>query len=87
LSWHVEFTPHAIEDLSHLDAPVARRVVEKIQWLAEHVDQIPPETLTGPFADLFKLRVSDWRVLYTIDPAQHTVTIHVIAHRSKVYKA
>jgi hypothetical protein len=27
------------------------------------------------------------RALYTTDPAQHTVTIHVIAHRSKVYKS
>jgi mRNA interferase RelE/StbE len=87
LNWHVEFTPHALEDLSHLDAPVARRIADKIQWLAEHVDQIQPETLTGPFANLFKLRVGDWRVLYTTDPVQHTVTIHVIANRSKVYKS
>jgi mRNA interferase RelE/StbE len=87
LNWHVEFTPHALEDLSHLDAQVARRIADKIQWLAEHVDQIQPETLTGPFANLFKLRVGDWRVLYTTDPAQHAVTIHVIAHRSKVYKS
>jgi mRNA interferase RelE/StbE len=87
LNWHVEFTPHALEDLSHLDAPVARRIADKIQWLAEHVDQIQPEALTGPFANLFKLRVGDWRVLYTTDPVQHTVTIHVIANRSKVYKS
>jgi hypothetical protein len=46
LNWHVEFTPHALEDLSHLDAPVARRIADKIQWLAEHVDQIQPETPT-----------------------------------------
>jgi mRNA interferase RelE/StbE len=84
LIYHVRFTPQALEDLSHLDA--AARRVEKIQWLAEHYDQIQPETLTSPFASLFKLRVGDWRVLYTTDPVQRTITIHVIAHRSKVYK-
>lgn len=84
--YHVQFTPQALEDLSHLDA-AARRVSEKIQWLAEHYDQIQPETLPGPFASLFKLRVGDWRVLYTSDPVQHTITIHVITHRSKVYKS
>ncbi|HZC00454.1 MAG TPA: hypothetical protein VE844_03540 [Gammaproteobacteria bacterium] len=57
--YHVQFTPQALEDLSRLDAAIARRIAEKIQWLAEHFDQIQPETLTGPFASLFKLRVGD----------------------------
>jgi mRNA interferase RelE/StbE len=87
LTYHVQFTPQALEDLSRLDAAIARRIAEKIQWLAEHFDQIQPETLTGPFASLFKLRVVDWRVLYTSDPVQHTITIHIIDHRSKVYKS
>jgi mRNA interferase RelE/StbE len=42
--------------------------------------------LAGSFAGLFKLRVVDWRVLYTTDSRQRTITAHVIAHRSKVYK-
>ncbi len=87
MTYHVEFTPQALEDLSRLDAAIARRIAEKIQWLAEHFDQIQAETLTGPFAGLFKLRVGDWRVLYTTDPPQRTITVHVIAHRSKVYKS
>jgi len=86
LTYQVQFTAQALEDLSQLDTPIARRIAEKIQWLAEHYDQIQPETLTGPFAGLFKLRVGDWRVLYTTDPIEHAITIHVIAHRSKVYK-
>jgi len=86
LTYQVQFTPQALEVLSRLDAPIARRIAEKIQWLAEHFDQIQPETLTGPFASLFKLRVGDWRVLYTTDSAQQSMTIHAIAHRSRVYK-
>lgn len=86
MSYHVEFTPQALEDLSSLDPVTARRIAEKIQWLAEHSDQLQPEMLAGSFAGLFKLRVSDWRVLYTTDSRQRTITAHVIAHRSKVYK-
>ena len=86
LTYHVQFTPQALEDLSQLDTPIAKRLSEKIQWLAAHYDQIQPERLTGSFASLFKLRVGDWRVLYTTDTAQHTITVHVIAHRSRVYK-
>ncbi|MGH8628482.1 MAG: type II toxin-antitoxin system RelE family toxin [Gammaproteobacteria bacterium] len=87
MTYHVQFTPQALEDLSQLDTPISKRIAEKIQRLAEHFDQIQPETLTGPFAGLFKLRVGEWRALYTTDPTQHTITIHVIAHRSKVYKS
>jgi mRNA interferase RelE/StbE len=83
---HVEFTPQALEDLAQLDSGIANRIAAKIQWLSERYDHTQPESLTGRFAVLYKLRVGDWRVLYTIDSAKRIMTIHVIAHRSKVYK-
>ena len=83
---HVEFTPQALEDLAQLDSGIANLIAAKIQWLSERYDHTQPEYLTGRFAGLYKLRVGDWRVLYTIDPAKRIMTIHVIAHRSKVYK-
>ena len=85
--YSVQFTPQALEDLGRLDVPIAGRIAAKIQWFAEHFDQIQAETLTGTFASQFKLRVGDWRVIYATDPALLTITIHVIAHRSKVYKS
>lgn len=78
---HPQRNPHRRKSL---DTPIARRSAEKVQWLAEHDDQIHPETLTGPCVSLCKRRVGDWRVLDTSDPVQYTITVHVIAHRSKV---
>lgn len=86
MKYHIEFTPQALEDLSQLDLPVAKRIVEKIEWLAEHFDEVQPETLTSSLANLYKLRVGDWHVLYTVESEQRHITIHVIAHRRKVYK-
>lgn len=87
MNYQIQFTPQALEDLSQLDTSVAKRIVEKIQWLAEHYDQIEPETLAGTFSHLYKLRVGHWRILYTSDLEQCHITIHVVAHRSKVYKS
>ncbi|MDN5940459.1 MAG: type II toxin-antitoxin system RelE/ParE family toxin [Nitrospira sp.] len=84
--FHVEFTPQALEDLSQLDRGIANRIVAKVQWLAKQYDHVQHETLTGRFAGLYKLRVGDWRVLYTTDPTKFIMTVHVIAHRSTVYK-
>lgn len=86
MKYHIEFTPQALEDLSQLDLPVAKRIIEKIEWLAEHFDEVQPETLTGSLVKFYKLRAGDWRVLYTAESEQHHITIHVIAHRRKVYK-
>ncbi|HNH52263.1 MAG TPA: type II toxin-antitoxin system RelE/ParE family toxin [Nitrosomonas sp.] len=87
MNYHIQFTPQALEDLSQLDNVVAKRIVDKIQWLAEHYDRIQPETLTGTFANFYKLRVGNWRILNTCDMTHCHITIHVIAHRSKVYKS
>ena len=32
-----------------------------------------------------RLRVGDYRVVYTVDTARHIVTIHAIGHRKAVY--
>jgi mRNA interferase RelE/StbE len=74
LNYTVEFTPQAFEDLSSLDPSVAGRIMA-------------PEPLQGRFKGLCKLRIGDWRALYTIDPKRSLITIHVVAHRSKIYKA
>jgi len=86
LTYRVDFTPQALEDLSSLDPAIARRISSKIQWLSENFDRLVPEPLTGQYKGLYKLRTGDWRVLYTADSLQTLITIRVVAHRSKVYK-
>lgn len=53
----------AVIDLEKLDKTVARRVVTKINWLAENIKQINPLQLKGNLSDLYKLRVGDYRVI------------------------
>lgn len=65
--YHVEFTPEAQTDLVPLSKPVAQRILKKLRWLAENLDAIPPEPLTGQWQGTSKLRVGDYRVLYTLD--------------------
>ena len=38
------------------------------------------------FSGQRRLRVSDYRVIYTVDMGQEEVTIHVIKHRKDVYE-
>jgi mRNA interferase RelE/StbE len=35
----------ATRDLARLDKPIGRRIVERIRWLAENLDDVRPEAL------------------------------------------
>ena len=85
--YEVEFTSAAEADLDRLSKSVAQRILKKIRWLAENFEVITPEPLTGEWKGLFKLRVGDYRVLYTFSQTERKVIIiHLVKHRREVYK-
>ncbi len=82
----VNFTSQAEKDLARIDKVVAQNVANKIDWLSQNIENIIPIPLKGKFKDKYKLRIGDWRVIYSIEHAYHTITIYAIKHRSEVYK-
>lgn len=82
----VALTRKAEIDIRRLDSAIARRVIAKLQWLAENVETIKHEVLTGSLQGLFKLRVGDYRVLYTWEAVNRRIVVHFIRHRREVYK-
>ena len=80
----VEWTEDAIEDLSRLDKPIIRRILKKVSWFSNNFDSITPEPLSGDFKGAFKLRLGDWRIVYTIE--NDLVLIQAVGHRSEIYK-
>ena len=57
MTYEVVLTPTAEADLRRLDSAVARRAIDKMQWLANNIETIRLETLTGSWQGVFKLRV------------------------------
>jgi len=76
----------AEDDLRRLDRSVARRIVSRIQWLAEHFDNLKPEPLTGTLSGFFKLRAGDYRIIYKVRKDENLIVVHRIGHRREVYK-
>jgi mRNA interferase RelE/StbE len=85
MSYSIEFTSEAIADIAKLDPTNRIRIARKIKWLGENFEQITPLPLTGNLSGFFKLRIGDYRVIYTIDQAQQTTIIHQIGHRREIY--
>lgn len=82
--YEVELTPQSSEDLGRLDKPVAQRVLKRIRWLAENFEALEPQALTGKWRGVYKLKIGDYRALYTFK--EGLIVIRVIGHRREVYK-
>ncbi|MDP3185730.1 MAG: type II toxin-antitoxin system RelE/ParE family toxin [Anaerolineales bacterium] len=76
----------ATHELERLDKPVARRIAERINWLAANLDDIRPEPYKGDLAGLYKFRIGDYRVIYEILHDEKIIVIHQVGHRSEVYR-
>jgi mRNA interferase RelE/StbE len=80
----VEWTDDAIEDLSRPEKLIIKRILKKVSWFSNNLNSITPESLSGDFKGAYKLRIGDWRVVYTIE--NDLVLIQAVGHRSEIYK-
>lgn len=84
--YRVRFLRSAKRDLERLDKPVAARILQRIRWLAEHIDDARLQPLTGDLEGLFKLRVGSYRVIYEILWQERTIVVHLVGHRRDIYR-
>jgi mRNA interferase RelE/StbE len=81
----VEIKPSARKELEALPNHVLLRVLRKIESLGRDPRPTGCKKLKG-YKDLWRIRVSDWRVVYIIDDAARIVSVTRIAHRREVYE-
>lgn len=86
LVYNINFTPQGFKSLESLDREIAQRILDKLKWFIKHIDEIRNIPLSADFKGLYKIRMGDWRIIYSIDHKERFVTIHKIGHRSDIYK-
>lgn len=84
--YRVQLLKEATRDLAKVDKPVGRRIVDRINWLADNLDDIKPEALSGDLSEFYKLRVGSYRVIYEILRDEQMIMIHQIGHRREIYQ-
>lgn len=84
MPYRIEVRPAAARQLRKLDPPTARRVQGAIALLAN--DPRPPASrpLTGRPA--WRVRVGDYRVIYTIEDDRLVVVVVTVGHRRDAYR-
>jgi mRNA interferase RelE/StbE len=83
--YRVRISPDADKQLARLDGPVRARVVQRIDQLAENPRPSGCKKLKGD-DDLWRVRVGDYRIVFSIHNDLLLVLVIRIAHRREVYR-
>lgn len=84
--WGFELTDIAEGDIAKLDSRVRRRILEKLAWFRDYFEVTTPLPLGNFWKGFFKLRVGDWRIVYSVNFENKKVVVHLIDHRARIYK-
>ena len=84
MAYTVTFKASALKQTEKLATSVAARIITKAESLAD--DPRPPGCvkLAGA-ANLWRVRVGEYRIVYAVDDRAETVDVRIVAHRREVY--
>jgi mRNA interferase RelE/StbE len=83
--YRVVFTRSARRELEALEATVARRIISRVEALTTDPRPHGCVKLQGA-ADLWRIRVGDYRVVYVVSDLERLVDVRVVRHRSDAYR-
>lgn len=83
-SYRIELRPAAIRALKKMDASVRPRIEGAIALLA--IDPRPPAARALQGRPGLRVRVGDYRIIYTIEDDVLLVVVVTLGHPSDVYK-
>lgn len=72
-----------LRDLRKLDRLAIGRILHTVELLKEAPQS--GKGLRGPLEGFWSLRVGEFRVIYSIEEINLTVTLRAVGHRSKIY--
>lgn len=81
----VKYDPKALKELKKFDNAIARRILRAVADLTNDPRPHGARPLKG-HADLWRLRVGSYRVIYTIRDDELVVLALRVAHRSTIYR-
>jgi len=84
MTWQVILQRPAEKELDALEASVHKRIVARLLALEDNPRPSGVKKLQGQ--ESYRLRVGDYRILYTIDDKSKKIFIMAVGHRREVYR-
>ena len=83
--YRIEFKKPALKELKSLPKNTIKNVFTKITSLKNDPFPQGVKKLSGVH-DLFRIRVSEYRVIYSVDKIDKIIIVQYIRHRKDVYR-
>lgn len=85
MNYRIDYTSTALDHLDRITHAERKRIVKKIEILADNPFPSGSKLLKG-FSGFYRIRVGDYRVIYSVQRNVITITIAAIGHRGDIYK-
>jgi len=86
MKYIVVYSKTALKEIKELPAQYARKVFKKTEMLAENPRPPGCKKLVGSKESMWRIRIGDYRILYSIDDTIKIVDIRKIGHRRDIYQ-
>lgn len=85
MSYRILITKQVEKQLNALSQQIVNRVDQHIEALREDPRPFGVKKLRG-YADIYRVRVGNYRIIYTIDDRAQTITLLTVDNRKDVYR-
>jgi len=85
MKYRVGITEAANRELDKLDPPLQRRLRAAMSALA-YIPRPPGAIMLRGEREHWRIRVGDWRIIYTIEDDQLLVIVLQLGHRREIYR-
>ncbi len=81
----VEITHKAHKDLRNISTKYRERILDNLENLGESPFSGDVKKVKG-MKGIYRRRVGDYRIFFSMDKSRETVTVYNISHRGKAYR-
>lgn len=86
MQFTIEFHPDALNQLKKIPKNIRKKIFKKIQDLSQNPYPHNALKLKGT-PNFYRIRHSDWRVIYTVQHSRLKVLIVKVGNRKEIYQA
>lgn len=85
MAYTIEYAKGVAKDLRNLPKPVQLRALQVVERILA-IDPDAGKPLKGPYKGLWKYRIGDYRIIYSIEQKRLVIFVLRIRHRKDVYQ-
>ncbi|MDJ0731050.1 MAG: type II toxin-antitoxin system RelE/ParE family toxin [Crocosphaera sp.] len=64
---------------------IQERILRKVRWLLDNFENMNHQALSANLRGLFRLKVGDYRVIYSFIVAEKRIIIHKVGHNYSLF--